>query len=401
MTQLYSDILLGELIQEVTEAKFDDVPKKLQQLIHYLMEMVGADRMTLGRLLSDERIEFISVRRAGVRKFLDSDDFVAVHRPIDSILVDLIKKGQKRIFDSSLVNEFGKPEKLEYYGIHDVTGFVQIPIALRGEPWGQITCARFSSHDGWDETLVDMLQQVSITVAAVYERYLFFREAMDQKQRAEQLSRALLENQESERRFISQELHDNFSQQMALITLESHVLMDKLGLPPEQGQMMVALQNRIESLAANMQQLSRSLHPKILQDLGFEPALAAECRRIESLTPITCHLFIDTSVSDQLSNTVLLNLYRVTQEALANIVKHSSSAESVLISLSIEDEDVVFSIRDDGEGSSATQHAGLGLTSISERAIQCGGVARFITAHNEGFEIEIRLPISIDFKEQQ
>lgn len=135
MADLYSNTALGKLIQQVTEAKFDDVPEQLQRLIKYLMQMMQADRMTLGRLLDDEKIEFLSVSRKGVRPILDSQDFVATHRPIDKEVIGLIKEGKVRVFNSSLTETFGKPERLKQYDLDQSKGFVLIPIFLRDEPW--------------------------------------------------------------------------------------------------------------------------------------------------------------------------------------------------------------------------------------------------------------------------
>ncbi|GAL25795.1 sensor histidine kinase [Vibrio variabilis] len=165
-------------------------------------------------------------------------------------------------------------------------------------------------------------------------------------------------------------------------------------------QLVTSLSERIESLAGNLQQLSRSLHPKILHDLGFYSAIAAESRRIESLKPITIHLIVDSQLADKLTDSIQLHLYRITQEALGNIVKHATSVETVLISLNDDGEDIVYSIRDDGRGCDSTQKAGLGLTSIEERALQCGGVAKYVTAPGEGFEVEIRLPYSAFTRKQ-
>src|SRR3954469_3830498 len=187
------------------------------------------------------------------------------------------------------------------------------------------------------------------------------------------LGGGLLRVQEAERARIARELHDGISPQLAVVALGLDALprrLPELGRPRRAD--VAVLAEGIRTISADLQQITRGLHPARLEHLGLVPAVRTLGRDMEN-----DELRIDVLESDwpaNLPNVVALSLYRVAQEALHNAAKHSGS-DAVTVSFRGEGSVLALTISDSGIGFD-TQGAGfngLGIVRMRQRLRTIGG----------------------------
>ena len=188
-------------------------------------------------------------------------------------------------------------------------------------------------------------------------------------------SQKLIEAHEEESRRIARELHDDINQRLALLNMRVGAL--KEGPPAsaaEFKQEIGEVGQEIASLAADIQAVSHRLHPAKLEILGLERAATGFCEELSTRHGVTIDVHVE-DIPTALSREVSLCLYRVLQEALQNVVKHSGSSHA-RVSLIVQVDTINLTIKDSGAGfdpQEAMNGRGLGLTSMKERLKVVGG----------------------------
>jgi signal transduction histidine kinase len=211
-------------------------------------------------------------------------------------------------------------------------------------------------------------------------------------ERIRDLGARLLNAQETERSRIARELHDDISQQVALLTVD----LELLGSPRQaQSDMLVreAL-SRAHEIAKSVHDLSHRLHPAKLRLIGLVPALHALQRELSQ--PDTSVAFTHANVSPNLRPDLTVCLFRIVQEALQNAIKYSQ-ARRVSVHLASDAEGLSLTIADDGVGFDvdAAWGKGLGLISMVERLEAIGGALAVHSRPGGGTRVEVKVPLSV------
>ncbi|RPI74124.1 MAG: PAS domain S-box protein, partial [Desulfobacteraceae bacterium] len=194
------------------------------------------------------------------------------------------------------------------------------------------------------------------------------------------LSAKLLKAQESERKLVALELHDGIGQGMSAVKfgVENGLQKMEKGDPAGAGEALKPLIPMIQQTMEDVRRMARNLWPSILDDLGILAALSWFTREYEKIyAPITVERRIELEEKD-VPNDLKIILFRIIQEALNNIAKHSH-AQQVYLALEKTDE-ILLTIRDQGRGfevekmlSGDSSGRGLGLAGMKERAELSGG----------------------------
>jgi PAS domain S-box-containing protein len=209
------------------------------------------------------------------------------------------------------------------------------------------------------------------------------------------LSGRLLEAQEEERARVAKELHDGVSQNLALLAVELDLLGQRL--PENIAQMKPCLEEfstRTKALLDEVNRLARGLHPAKLEQLGLASALRAFCREMESGGVIAVQ-FETENVPRMLPGEVALCLYRVAQEALWNVAKHSG-AKRANVELAGAEGDIRLRIADDGKGfdpARVPRATSLGLVSMRERIRLVQGEIQWNSKPGQGTRVIARVPL--------
>ncbi len=235
---------------------------------------------------------------------------------------------------------------------------------------------------------------VSLLFAALVEQRRTVRNALvASSSEAQHLAGRLIVAQEQERARVARDLHDDINQRLALASMQLSSLRQKV--EEHHRHDVTQLQNELISLSGDVRALSHGLHPSTLEHTGLALALGELCRthRHRGGPAIALHI---PEEPDGLPCEVTLCLYRVTQEALRNALKHAH-AKRIDVALTIAGNQVELTITDDGRGFDAQSGGwqGLGLMSISERARLLGGSCRLRSALGEGTELCVCLPLQM------
>jgi PAS domain S-box-containing protein len=209
------------------------------------------------------------------------------------------------------------------------------------------------------------------------------------------LNTRLITAQEEERSRIARELHDDFSQSMALVAVDLERLHDA---PPDAQEHLVddlaSLLRRTKEVSSGLHRLSHQLHPSILDLLGLVAATRSFCKEISDQNGIDIE-FVNHGGLHFLPGDVALCAYRVVQEALRNAIKHSG-AQNARVEITKTAGELKMQISDSGTGFDpeiARTHSGLGLFSMRERLRQVNGTISFMRNEPTGARIDVRIPI--------
>jgi two-component system sensor histidine kinase UhpB len=213
------------------------------------------------------------------------------------------------------------------------------------------------------------------------------------------LSIKLVSSLEAERKRISQELHDEVGQALTAVKINLSVISPMLqsGAAPRVRERLAETIDLTEDLLEKIQDLSLSLRPSMLDDLGLVPALRWYIDSFEKRTKIKTRLQI-LNVKERFRPEIETSLFRIVQEALTNAVKYAK-ADLITIYLKKKKSEIELSIVDNGEGfdleefrSRPFSDRGIGLIGIQERAASHNGAAQIHTQTNQGTQIIISIP---------
>ena len=209
------------------------------------------------------------------------------------------------------------------------------------------------------------------------------------------LAGRLLFAEEEERRRVARELHDDFTQRLAVLAIEAGKLERELSASSSPADKRLAtFREQMVQLSSDVHRLSRRLHPTILDDLGLVKAVEAECARFSQQEGIEVG-FVGCDVTDALAKEIALSLYRVVQEGLRNVVKHARTKEA-RVSLIGDGDMIRLSVEDDGEGFDpelVRKKGGLGLASMEERMRLVGGKFMIDSGQGRGTLITVEVRV--------
>ncbi len=202
------------------------------------------------------------------------------------------------------------------------------------------------------------------------ELALTFNEMLDrlEAERHEATGRVLA-GQEAERLRIAQELHDQIGQELTAVLLSLGRVETRAGAALKDD--LAEVQDAVRHSLEGVRQIAIELRPEALDDLGLESALAVLCERFSAHSGIRIEERIEPDLP-LLSPEVELVVYRLTQEALTNVARHSG-AEAAELELRHIDGSLILTVTDRGRGLPADVVAGTGMRGMRERAALVGG----------------------------
>ncbi len=210
-----------------------------------------------------------------------------------------------------------------------------------------------------------------------------------------QLSGILINAQEAERRRLAAELHDDFSQRLALLALGLGTAAQIIPESPEEAnRQLQELSNDAGNIGADLHTLSHRLHSASLESLGLAPTVSAFCKEFSAQQGVKIE-FTHDHIPRKINADVGLCVFRIVQEGLRNIKKHSG-AHSAQVRLRVNGSAVHLLISDQGTGFDPKElkmREGLGIWSMGERARLLGGRFQIRSAVGKGTIIDVRVPL--------
>ena len=246
--------------------------------------------------------------------------------------------------------------------------------------------------------LIGLLVLVSLSLLTIY---LLFERKQLHAARNEQmrLSGMLINAQEDERARLASELHDDFSQRLAVLSLGLETAAEIIPESPAGNKSaMHELMNSASELGADLHTLSHRLHSSTLERLGLAAGVAAFCKEFTAQRG-TQVVFSHEDLPRSVSPDIALCLFRIVQEGLRNVQKHSGAAHAQ-VRIETMDDTLHLSISDDGAGfdvKDGVDRQGLGLWSMRERVRLVGGRFEIHSETQKGTRIEVWAPLKKKF----
>jgi signal transduction histidine kinase len=209
----------------------------------------------------------------------------------------------------------------------------------------------------------------------------------------QQLSARLVDAQETERRAISRELHDEVGQALGLLLMDAGRLSNQLGNTNEKGQELVrSIKTVAERTVQTVRNMALLLRPSMLDDLGLVPALEWYAREMSRRGEIEVEVRAE-NVPEELPDPLKLCVYRVVQEALNNAQRHAH-AKNAVVELEQTGDAIRLKVSDDGSGFDPNRTRGMGLLGMEERVKRLGGTIEIESRPGTGTTIRAALPLT-------
>jgi signal transduction histidine kinase len=342
----------------------------------------------LKRVLSHQGYEIVGIASSGTSALTliseTSPDLlladIGLEGSMDGIQVAVVAREEWKI-PTIFLTAYSDPDTMRHARITEPYGYLVKPFA----------------DEELHATIEIALQQKSIAA----DRELQVQETAEILGRTqEELSRVaalLFSAQEQERQRIAREIHDDINQRLAILRMDLDEIAEKVPSPGCEAVKLeiAAATGQVDELAQDLRELSHRLHPQTLDDLGLEKAMRDLCETFQRRHSLKAQLSV-CNIPEETKPSTALALYRIAQEALHNVVKHSQ-ADSVSIALVGGTASLEFSIRDNGKGFEAgapRRGTGLGLITMAQRAKLAGGQFEIQSYPNRGTRIRVSVPLT-------
>jgi signal transduction histidine kinase len=227
---------------------------------------------------------------------------------------------------------------------------------------------------------------------------LRYEEVAEARGQLKDLSARLVQAQETERRALSRELHDEVGQSLSAVLMELRNLSAGLRVRSEEQSLshVETVKGLVENTVRVVRNMALLLRPSMLDDLGLIPALKWQARECAKSTSMDVSVATELD-SDNLPDEYKTCIYRVVQEALHNCARHSG-ATTVRIRVEQRPDRLMLIIQDDGQGFDVIHMKGLGLLGIQERVARLGGKCSIHSKPGRGTVLSIELPFTESYR---
>jgi PAS domain S-box-containing protein len=320
--------------------------------------------------------------------------------PTQPAIDDLLQNQELLHGRPHIVHQWQSTSELSPFGgylkTRGVRSYFTVPLVAEGKMIGVLSVSSFDVDTFLPHHIEDALA-ISIPLTLLIKNAQLVEQLRNANERLLNLTSHLVSAQEDERRRISLELHDEAGQ--ALIALKVNLAMVQSDLPNELVQAKLQIGEAISVTQQTMDDLhalAQNLRPPAIDAVGLSQALYDYCQRVERQTGIQVS-YQDGTLANLASHTQI-SIFRVVQEALTNIVKHSG-ATCVEVDLKKDAREIRISVCDNGRGFTH-QHMidrdisrGLGLIGIQERIEALGGSLEVISQAGRGTRLMANIPL--------
>jgi PAS domain S-box-containing protein len=267
-----------------------------------------------------------------------------------------------------------------------------VPLFARGNVAGLFSLAK-AEPGYFKEEHMRLAEAMSSQASVAVENAVLFEQMQASTLRLQALSRRLVETQESERRSISRELHDEAGQSLASLRIGLRLLEREIQSGGSVSDRIAELVKTADAVIDGLHRLAADLRPASLDHLGLDAALRQYARSAASKYGLTIHFKARGFTTERLPSVVETALYRVVQEAMTNVVRHAKATRVDILAECREDR-VMVMVEDDGVGfepERVRRGDHFGLLGIRERAEALGGTLILESAPGMGTTIVVEV----------
>ncbi len=274
-----------------------------------------------------------------------------------------------------------------------------VPFILVTSPRSEDVAMECLREGATDYILKSNLRRLPAAVSSALARQTSERARAKAERTLRSLPRFILEAQEAERRRVARDLHDSVNQILSSAKFRLEAIAERFATRDVDAHREILKTKEILTHAiTEVRRISRNLRPSELDDLGLLAAIRSLAGEFSERSGITFHLELPAAPCE-LPVEVELNIYRIIQEALANVERHAH-ARKVDLALQTTNRRLRITLRDDGAGFVPNGYAqpsaarpGMGFVDMRERATHLGGHCEIHTELGHGTEILVEIPL--------
>lgn len=278
-----------------------------------------------------------------------------------------------------------------------IIGHVSVPLTTRSRIVGQLNIA-FNDPSQADQMDVDLLKTIGPQLAVAIDNARLWEEIQIKERMRSELLKEVVTAQEEERRRISRELHDELGQELTSMLVRLQVL-EKGESQENSGQIVQDLKRSVGSLLSTIHDLALELRPASLDDLGLVPALEHYFRDCPSRIGVEVDFEVMGINGSRLPRQMEITLYRVIQESLTNVARHSG-VKNASVLLRHDPHAIIAIIEDNGVGfdikTGQASTGRLGLYGMEERIALVGGKLTIESRSGGGTSVFVEIPLRTD-----
>ena len=240
------------------------------------------------------------------------------------------------------------------------------------------------------------MNAIAERLGIIIERKKTFEDLAGSREELRSLSTHLQSLREEERTEIAREIHDALGQNLTAMKMDLSWIKNRLDGQADLIARADAMAGMIDATINTVRRISGELRPGLLDDIGLFAAIEWYAGEFETRTGIACRVSCG-SEEPELDAKIAINIYRIVQESLTNIIRHAN-ATAVDVDLVMDAGDMTLTIRDNGRGITREEinsTRSLGLIGIRERALSCGGSIDIGGASGKGTVVTARIPLAV------
>jgi signal transduction histidine kinase len=268
------------------------------------------------------------------------------------------------------------------------TPTLDFPLVYQNERVGVLVIGQRSPNEALSLADQAILENIAQQMSAVVHNVRLLAELQHSRER-------LVTAREEERRRLRRDLHDGLGPALASQTLKIDAALDLLNIDPaEVAQLLTDVKTQSQTLVADVRRLVYELRPPALDEIGLAAALSGAIMQMRTAEKGLYFLIDSPDSLPELPAAVEVAAYRITMEAVTNVVKHAAARQCrIKIGLHNQPAELRLTIEDDGKGFSAPMTSGIGLHSMRERAEELGGKFSLHHLAAGGTQVMVTLPI--------
>jgi PAS domain S-box-containing protein len=244
----------------------------------------------------------------------------------------------------------------------------------------------------------DITEQKLAEIELHRSNEILYKEHLKRKQ----LSRDLINLLEKDRRNFAMELHDQIGQTLTTLKMDLEMAIEKMASGEDILERLESARRKAVSSIREVKGIASGLRPSVLDDLGLLAAVNELCETLRRQGRLTLHLFTK-NIPGRLNPETELAVYRIIQEGLTNVIKHSGASD-VFINLVKRGASIFIGVEDNGRGFDLDQVMGsvrgdrraLGLLIMEERAVQLGGRFSVEPGLGQGTHLSAEIPVGVE-----
>lgn len=280
---------------------------------------------------------------------------------------------------------------LDQVGVHSL---LIVPLQVQGRVIGTLGLSRDRSNRPYTADDRIFLQELADRAALTIQNAHLFEHVEQANEQLQALSLRLLEVQESERRYLARELHDEVGQLLTGLKLKLELSAHRPGAASKPA--LAEIQTLVNDLMGRVRNLSLDLRPSMLDDLGLLPALLWHFERYTAQTGVEV-MFRHSGLDRRFLPPVETAVYRLVQEALTNVARHAG-VNQVRVDLWADPDMFHLQVQDEGRGFAAktvlAASSSVGLRGMQERVALLGGWLMVESTPGDGACITVELPLA-------